>query len=340
MARKIMKKTSAKDLGHGVDDLGLPFNEWGLTFERWEAAANYGVPPDLRMFKQQALEAWQAGEDPSDYAARPRQPGERNVDDDVLAVLARMKVEGQILQPVSETLPRALYERLNKVLEGMGGKWKRGKGHVFADVPDLADRVEAVLATGNYHCQKTADQLAAFFRTPEWLAKQLAEEIVAKVSIHGRFLEPSAGDGRLAMALLSAGIPIGNVLCVESDEKRAQGLQNAGFETVHGDFLGDDLQTLEGGRGLMRGSSFRGILMNPPFTRGADIKHVHRALTMRDARFCFRAIMSAGILWKQDKSTVALREYIKDLGGTITPLPPGTFASEGTEVQTCVVRIG
>jgi hypothetical protein len=35
-----------------------------------------------------------------------------NVDNDVLAVLARMAVEGQILRPVSETLPRTLYEQL------------------------------------------------------------------------------------------------------------------------------------------------------------------------------------------------------------------------------------
>ena len=46
------------------------------------------------------------------------------------------------------------------------------------------------------------------------------------------------------------------------------------------------------------------------------------------------------VLWKEDDAAKRLRAVIKDLGGTITELPPGTFSSEGTEVQTCVVRIG
>jgi predicted RNA methylase len=260
-----------------------------------------------------------------------RKTSDRNVDNDILEILARMQVDGQILRPVSETLDRGVYKRLNEVLEGMGGKWKRGAGHIFADVPDLADRVEAVLLTGNYHCQKSADKLLGFFRTPTGLAEQLAEEIVAAVGSEGPFLEPSAGDGRMAQAFLSAGVPRSAIACVEEATLRVDQLRKQGFRTLETDFL--TMTTHEMG-------CFRGILMNPPFTRGADIKHVRHALTMRDGRFCFRAIMSAGILWKEDDAAKRLRAVIKDLGGTITELPPGTFSSEGTEVQTCVVRIG
>ncbi len=262
----------------------------------------------------------------------PRTSNKR-VDDDVLAVIARMPVEGNILRPVNDTLPRPLYERLAKVLEGMGGKWTRGKGHVFADVPDLADRIEAVLATGDYDCRKTADQILGFFRTPEPLARQLAEEIVAAVGTSGPFLEPSAGDGRLAQGLVGAGVKTNVIICVEQDTGRVQLLREQGFNTCQQDFL-----TMGQSRS---GAAFRGILMNPPFTRGVDIKHVHHALMLRDnTSFCFRAIMSAGILWKEDDAAKRLRAVIKDLGGTITPLRPRMFSPEGTEVQTCVVRIG
>ncbi len=76
----------------------------------------------------------------------------RDIDDATLAVLASMRVDGQVVLPYAEKLDRDAYLRLNKVLEALGGKWKRGKGHVFDGDP--SERIEAAVATGSYACPK------------------------------------------------------------------------------------------------------------------------------------------------------------------------------------------
>lgn len=257
----------------------------------------------------------------------------KRVDEEVLGVLARMGTRGKVLCSLDEQLPRPLYERLNKVLEGMGGKWnRREKGHVFADVPDLADRIEAICATGDYHCQKTADQLLGFFQTPGPLAAQLAVEIFSAVGPEPWVLEPSAGEGRLAEALVWAGVPKSRVICSELDDKRAARLRLNGYTTLGGDFLA------RADHGV--GQAFDAILMNPPFTKGADVRHVDHALTFQRPGGVLRAIASAGLSFREDRPTKALRTRVAEMGGTITALPDGSFTSEGTDVRTVLVRIG
>jgi len=57
----------------------------------------------------------------------------KNVPQDVLAILSAADVDDTLLTMNSGQLDRKMYLAVNKVLEMMGGKWNRKqKGHVFS----------------------------------------------------------------------------------------------------------------------------------------------------------------------------------------------------------------
>lgn len=275
---------------------------------------------------------------------------ERAIPDYILEVLGRMTVEGNVLLEYTERLPPDRYKKLNEVLTALGGKWSKSKprGHHFADDP--SERIAAVLATGSYACPR----LAGYFQTPEWLAKQMAEEAVAVVGKDARFLEPSAGGGRLVDALADLGVH--NLTAVELDPLRCAQLLRVTLKASMLCYCGDFLNFVENGwahKPVGRRVALAveepvradAVVMNPPFNRGLDVKHVAAAISLQTRSepgkpWCLRAIMSAGIRFRQDRASAALRAAIECLGGTIEDLPPGTFTEAGTNVNTVLVRIG
>jgi len=51
------------------------------------------------------------------------------------------------------------------------------------------------------------------------------------------------------------------------------------------------------------------------------------------------SVASSSVMFRDNKKTVAFRERIETLGGTITPLPDKTFSKSGTNVNTCIVCV-
>lgn len=241
----------------------------------------------------------------------------------VLAVLVRGEIRDGVFFLPNEQLDRKLYVAVNEVLAALGGKWSRSKrGHVFADAPD--ERIESALATGCYDDPKTL----SFYSTPPKLAEQLVEW--AAITPGHVCLEPSAGEGALAREMLKKAA---DVVCIEVDERRAAGLARV-FDRVS---CADFLETAP----LFYGRHFDRIVMNPPFsTPGhprADIDHVEHALDFLQPGGRLVSVMSAGILFRSDRRTVAFREAIDERGGSIEPLAAGAFRESGTMVNTCVV---
>lgn len=278
----------------------------------------------------------------------------RQIPDHILAVLSSMEIQGNVLLEYPQKLERKDYELLNKALEALGGKWskKAPRGHHFLEDP--SERIAAAIATGSYDCPR----LAGFFQTPEWLAKQMAEEAVAVVGRDARFLEPSAGGGRLVDALWATGAR--RITAIELDSGRSATL---GTHMLHLMYAaaegqtnrssccgGDFLDFVESGIATGLHMPERAplvadaVVMNPPFNRGLDVKHVAAAISLQSRSepgkpWCLRAIMSAGVRFRQDMATRKLRAAIDCLGGTIEDLPEGTFREAGTDVRTVLVRI-
>lgn len=132
-----------------------------------------------------------------------------------------------------------------------------------------------------------------------------------------RVLEPSAGTGRLVDAIREAE-PSSILTLVEQDERLAIRLR-AWFLMVD-DFL--DIRQEDCSPGL-----FDRIAMNPPFSNGADIRHVKHARRFLGTGGVLVAIVADG---PRQESAFADWEDLERL-------PSGTF--QGTRVRARIIRM-
>src|SRR5690606_17535517 len=93
-------------------------------------------------------------------------------------------------------------------------------------------------------------------------------------------------------------------------------------EVIEADFLTCDA--------AMLGGLFDGIIMNPPFANGRDIKHILHAASLLAPGGELVSICAAG---------PRQREKLRPLVSEWRDLPPGTFKGEGTRVGEAVVAI-
>ena len=231
------------------------------------------------------------------------------ISDDVANILANSTVEGKKLFLPEGQLDRKLYLSVDKVLKTIGSKWNRkGKAHLFPESPE--NIIEEILQTGEY---TDAKKEYNFFETPEPLVEQLIE--MTDIG-EGTVLEPSAGRGAIAKFL--------SCDCVEMEEGNRKYLDKKGFSLVGKDFLQFNIP-------------YDYIIANPPFSKQQDIDHVSHMIALARKRVV--SVMSASVLFRDNKKTVEFRELINRWGGTITPLPEKTFRDSGTNVNTCVMEV-
>lgn len=239
---------------------------------------------------------------------------------DVLEVLSASTVEGNMLR-LPPTLERKLYERTNKVLEAAGGKWnKKAKAHVFEEDP--SDVIDRTIVAGEIVSAK--DELGFFPSPPD-----VVDAIMARLSLLPGMmvLEPSAGNGAIAKAAASV-VGVDRVHCCEIDGRNVKVLRELGFDTIETDFL-------KTASNLM----FDRIPMNPPFAKQQDIAHVLHALKFLKIDGVLVSVMSAGVMIRSDKKTVAFRDLVAARSGKIYGLPDGSFKASGTSVNTCLAVI-
>lgn len=242
------------------------------------------------------------------------------VSQDVLQVLDRGRAEGGVFYLPPGQLDRKLYEAVNKALVCAGGKWdRRAQGHVFDGEAEAA--VEPILLTGEITDAK--QEFGAFY-TPAPLAAEVIRQ--AEIGPDMLVLEPSCGEGALVGPAVAAGA------FVEAFEIRDAAAQKVRLawpddcSVAVADFL-----TITPHRGYER------IVMNPPFAKLADAKHVLHAERFLAPGGRLVAIMGAGVLFRQDALYVQVRDLVQARGGSITPLPEGAFKSSGTGVNTVLV---
>lgn len=248
--------------------------------------------------------------------------------DDVRDVLARSVVEGNILRLPPGQLDRKLYTRVDQALTAIGGKWNRSKkGHVFDGDPRAA--IERATNDGKVAHPNQHD----FFPTSRAVAEMACHRL-GMGDGWKRTLEPSAGDGALFAPLVDwLGKPDASALMlVEMDPRRIVDLTVRGYDAhlMAADFLG------------MRPDKYRPfdrVLMNPPFHRGLDTKHIAHALDFLAPGGRLVAIASGALPSRGDKATRSLRERIEAWGGAIEDLPEGSFKEAGTNVATVMVVV-
>jgi predicted RNA methylase len=239
------------------------------------------------------------------------------VANDVLAVLSACTTAGSLLTLPGQ-LDRAMYLRVNEVLEAAGGKWQRkAKAHLFPT--DAGDVMDQVIVAG----EVAKPQDFGCFYTPPAVVARLVQ--LADLGPGSWLLEPSAGRGAIA----SAFHPTAYVECVELLPANAAYLRSLDFESVNeADFL-----TVPPVRVFDR------VAMNPPFAKQADIHHVNHALRFVRPGGRLVAVMAAGVSFRSNSLTVSFREMVAERGGLFEDVPTGAFKESGTMVNTVIVSI-
>ena len=238
------------------------------------------------------------------------------INQNVLAVLSAATTDGNTVV-LNGQLDRNIYTQVNKVLEAAGGKWDRKtKAHVFQG--DATDRMDQIIVTGSIDLPKDEFE---FFPTPAAVVDMMHD--IAGIETYMHILEPSAGRGALVNRLEDV-----HVHCIEKMPANAMHLRDEGYQVEEADFMG-----------VPQRPDFDRVLMNPPFSKGQDVKHVTHAIGFLKPGGRLVAIMGAGVIFRQDKRTAEFRELVNCMGGVIDPLPEGSFKSSGTMVNTVIVTI-
>ena len=242
---------------------------------------------------------------------------------DVLTVLSTVEIDGCNVK-ITAQLQRPLYNKVNEVLDRIGGKWNRkAKSHVFPDDP--TEKLNAVIECGVLEPKvKTG-----YFPTPPALVARMIE--LADLSANDVILEPSAGKGHIADAIWEH-IGVDNV-CIDVCEilpENVDALTDKGYD-VYGNFHTHVSDILE------NDDAYDKIMMNPPFERQKDIEHVTLAYELLARGGKLVAIMSAGVMFRENKKTVEFRENILSHATMIEDNPQGSFKESGTMVNTVMI---
>lgn len=191
---------------------------------------------------------------------------------------------------------------------------------------DRGERMEAMrprfLELAQRHELGTAPRAVIgfnLFQTPRPIAAMMATKLLERVSEGARLLEPSAGLGRLhePLAALRARWEM-----IEEAGECCNALRKAlkGIDIRQRDFLtvGED----------ELGGKFDGIVMNPPFKQGRDVKHIMRAREL---------LAPGGRLVGLCYNGVRQRAALKPIAAEWIDLPPNSFKEEGTSADVAMV---
>ncbi|MEU5976316.1 methyltransferase [Streptomyces sp. NPDC047315] len=216
-----------------------------------------------------------------------------------------------------------LYQRVNDVLEAVGGRWDKHAGvHIFP--ADAAAAIAPVLATGHVVTLREKRQQAQFFPTPPPVVERLLD--LADLAPGMTVLEPSAGSGAIATAIAARDAVVD---CVEQDPGYAAHLADLAVArtlTV-ADFLT-----------VPPRPEYDRVVMNPPFTRGADMAHVEHALRFLKPDGRLVSVMSWAVA-EPSRATARFRALVGARGGTVEATPRRAFAASGTDMDTVLVTI-
>jgi protein-L-isoaspartate O-methyltransferase len=236
----------------------------------------------------------------------------------VLDALSQLAIEDCVAKLTTQ-LDRKLWVQLDQILNVIGGRWnKKAKGHVFEEDP--TDLIENVILTG----KTSKPEKFGYFPTPQPLARNVVD--LAEIEQGMTVFEPSAGSGNLC-DVIAEFTDKSLISCNELQEKNVKTLVEKGYPVTTGDFMS-----------MYPCGSFDRVVMNPPFEKQQDIKHVMFACDFLKPGGRLVAIMSASFTFRTDKRSMEFREFVEQYG-SFHKNPEGSFKSSGTGVNTVTVII-
>ncbi len=258
------------------------------------------------------------------------------IEPEVAAVLKNSVITSTSLTLPPGNLNRTLYVKVNSVIERAGGVWdKKSKTHTFTSDP--RERLGVATETGviGLDVKVAAPKLVEKIKKKELQAffapKELADRVVELAEVSGmECLEPSAGTGSLVHAMKRAGASL--IHCVEIDEAHVKELYKQ-FPSIddHQIFIGQATDFLSLGASDL--APYDRIVMNPPFSKNQDIKHVSHALSFLKDGGILVAIMSP------NTERAGFKKLVEGKTHEIYPVEQGAFKESGTNVSTIILKI-
>lgn len=239
---------------------------------------------------------------------------------EVRAVLERSTITADAVTLPPEQLPN--YKQVNAVLEAAGGKWnKKARCHLFSSDPREA--LGIALQTGQIiHKEKARKKERQAFYTPP----DVARDVVILADVRDKtVLEPQAGHGALAKPCRAVGAKL--IWCRDIAQEAIDALKADGFHAEQGDFLES--------YPIGECTRYERIVMNPPFTRKADAKHVRHAFT----HWLKKGGLLTSIVCDDGQDRPDLRAIDPSTYQIVLRYPAGTFKESGTMIATLVIQL-
>jgi predicted RNA methylase len=285
---------------------------------------------------QKTVSVFELNQHPTDITRIMPKLGTKPVPAEIRAILASLEWEDGCCR-ITAQLDRPTYVAVNKVLEAAKGKWdKKRKVHVFEDT-DAELLIRTAAETGQYLDEKVAFQ---FFETPMPVAADLARTAIALFDetdsdcllSEARVLDPSAGTGNLLFAMEAAGCGklYAHDINGEYLNKLKKRLPFAGVSACDFLQLAPPSDPAE---------MFDVVIMNPPFSRQTDVRHVMHALDFVRDGGVLVAIMSPSWTFRNTTLVHEFREKTRPYATDFTFLPTGAFKESGTMIQTGVFSL-
>ena len=211
-----------------------------------------------------------------------------------------------------------LLAKFNAIAGGKTLKPEAGSGWTKSDRGTKARRP----APDTRPAEARSDAELAFFATPAELADRIV--VLADIKYDSRVLEPSAGDGAIALALRRVDHDR-HLTCIEIHPVRAAVLRGLGFGVVEADFLSFDPTP-----------RYDVIVANPPWNNRSDVRHADAMLRWLKPGGSMVVVLSASAMTRGDAEAVEFRRDVQERGGRFEKLPPKSFEESGTDVNACL----
>lgn len=241
----------------------------------------------------------------------------QTIEDEVLDVLKECSPVGTAVYLPDRQLPRDLYTKVAKRLEGIGGKWNRS-AEAFVFTSDPAELLAEIQGGEKRNLKKEFQ----FFVTPVEIINRCLELVSIKAG--DLILEPSAGNGAFLYILKGQ---FSDTVKVEYCELMPQNCEainklNLGdnFRFIAPDFLTADIHE----------ERYDIILANPPFNKNQDIIHLMRMYTLLKQGGTMVCITSISWLYGSQKLHTQFKNWL-GLFDHMTEEQVRIFANVGTD---------
>lgn len=245
----------------------------------------------------------------------------KELTNEVLNVLEETKVFHLVQIP---KITDELYDKLVVAIDAIGGTWsERQRGFVFSYDPTEKIKQLIIDKTFDLTEEKIWKERIQFYPTPTNVAMQMVE--LAELQEGDIVLEPSAGRG----AILDLFPNYVKKVAVELDADNVKVLHQKGHQVFWGDFL------------AMEGLECTKVIMNPPFSKAQDVKHIMHAYNLLKSKGILVAIVNENTLLRGETNELCRKflNTLKEIKHEIIHLPEGTFAESGTMINTAILKI-